>query len=93
MDRAVKKVDMAYRRTYLRKAEKLDDKYAHGDDSVPFSTAIQRTFATGNAIPLVSRAVLGELNLEGHRLVELSARHAVAKADNSDITPRSVTSM
>ena len=36
---------------------------------------------------------MGELNLEGHRLVELAARHAAARADNSDITPESVTSV
>ncbi len=60
--------------------------------SRPFTTAIQHTFATGNAIPLVLGAV-GELNLEGHRLVELAARHAAAHADNSDITPESVTSV
>ncbi len=93
VDRAVKKVATACRRSCLRKAGKLDAKFATDDPTHPFTTAIQHTFATGNAIPLVSGAV-GELNLEGHRLVELAARHAAAKADNSDITPESaVTSV
>ena len=43
------------------------------------------------AIPLVSGA-FGELNVEGHRFVELCARYAAAIADNSDITPEEVRS-
>ena len=57
----------------------------------PFTTALAQNFATGNAIPLVSGA-FGELNVEGHRLVEVCARYAAAKADNSDITPAEVRS-
>ena len=34
----------------------------------------------------------GELNVEAHRLVEVCARHAAAKAENSDITPEEVRS-
>ena len=91
IDRAVKKKATACKSSYISRAKRLDDKFAAGDDGQPFQRAIQQTFATGNAIPLVVGAV-GEFCVEGHRLVELMARHAAVKADNSDITPDKVNS-
>ncbi len=91
IDRAVKKKTKACQSNYLSRAKKLDEKYAPGDHTKPFQRAIQQTFASGNAIPLVFGAV-GEFCVEGHRLVELLARYAAAKAENSDITPDKVSS-
>ena len=89
--RAVKKRATSCRASYLNRAKKLDEKHAAGDTSKPFTSAIKNTFATGNAIPLVSGAI-GELNVEGHRLIELLARYVAAIEDNSDITPEDVSS-
>ena len=68
------------------KPGKLDDKFALGEASKPFSNAIKQTFATGNVLPLVSGA-FAEVNAEAKRLVEKCARHAAALEENSDITP------
>ncbi len=91
IDRAVKKKTKACQSNYLSRAKKLDEKFANGDASKPFQRAIQQTFTSGNAIPLVFGAV-GEFCVEGHRLVELLARYAAAKAENLDITPDKVNS-
>ena len=56
---------------------KLDDKFALGEASKPFSNAIKQTFTTGNVLPLVSGA-FAEVNAEAKRLVEKCARHAAA---------------
>jgi hypothetical protein len=68
------------------KPGKLDDKFALGEASKPFSNAIKQTFTTGNVLPLVSGA-FAEVNAEAKRLVEKCARHAAALEENSDITP------
>ncbi len=91
--RAVKKIANKRKRSYLHKAEKLDQKFAPGDTTKPLTTAIQSSFATGNAIPLVSGAV-GEVCDKGHGLVELLAKHhAATKTDDSYITPKSISSV
>ena len=80
------------RNAYLKKAMKLDDKFAPGDINRPFSQAITQTFATGNVIPLVSGA-FAEVNVEAQRLIVKCAKHAAAALeDKSDITPEEISS-
>jgi hypothetical protein len=89
--RAVKKKTGYTRNAYLKKAMKLDNKFAPGDINRPFSQAITQTFATGNVIPLVSGA-FAEVNVEAQRLIVKCAKHAAALEDNSDITPEEISS-
>jgi len=56
-----------------------------------FSEAIKQTFTTGNVLPLVSGA-FAVVNVEAQCLVEKCAKHAAALEDNSDITPKEVSS-
>jgi len=87
----VQKKEGYTRNVYLKKAMKLDAKFAPGDTSKPFSEAIKQTFTTGNVLPLVSGA-FAEVNVEAQCLVEKCAKHATALEDNSDITPEEVSS-
>ena len=89
--RAVKKKTGYTRNAYLKKAMKLDEKFAPGDINRPFSQAIKQTIATGNVIPLVSGA-FAEVNVEAQRLIVKCAKHAAALEDNSDITPEEISS-
>ena len=48
-----------------------------------------RSYWAGDAIPLVSGS-FGELNVDGHCLIDKCAKYAASLVDNSDITPEDV---